>query len=75
MLQRPSRSRSDPLVGQRFHIVPEDRAVIRIGIKVKIAPGRAEFVFDRAQQFMAADRKGFSPGQTDCTISIAGSCP
>src|ERR1700760_2133763 len=37
------------LVGQRFHIVSEDRAVIGISVKVQVPPGRSQLIFNRAQ--------------------------
>jgi hypothetical protein len=46
---RRGSDRTGDLVRQRFHIITEDRAVIGIGIKVKVAPGRAKLIFHRAQ--------------------------
>src|SRR5262249_44696219 len=41
--------RAGDLVWQRLHIITEDRAVIGIGIKVKVAPCRTQLIFYRAQ--------------------------
>src|SRR6201996_361195 len=37
------------LVGQRFHIIPKDRTVIGMGIKIEVPPGGSQLVFHRAQ--------------------------
>src|SRR5258708_40348861 len=54
---RRGSDRSSYLIWQRFHIIPEDRTVIGISIKVKVAPGRTQFVFHLAQYRMTTDRE------------------
>src|ERR1700753_2603233 len=49
--------RSGDLIGQSFHIIAEDRTVIRIGVKVKVAPGGTQLVLHGAQNFVTAHRK------------------
>src|ERR1700694_1436626 len=46
---RRGSDRAGDFIRQRFHIIAEDRTVIGIGIKVKVAAGRSELVFYRAQ--------------------------
>src|ERR1700723_4043303 len=46
---RRSSDRAGDLVGQRFHIITEDRAVIGISIKIEVATGRSKLVFYLAQ--------------------------
>src|SRR6266851_4275054 len=46
---RRGSERPGDLVGQRFHIISKDRTVIGIGIKIKVAPRRSQFIFHRAQ--------------------------
>src|SRR5665213_104872 len=45
---RRGSDRAGDLVGQRFHIIAEDRTVIGIGIKVKVPARRSQLVFHRA---------------------------
>src|SRR6202021_879381 len=41
--------RPGDLIWQGFHIIAEDRTVIGIGVKIKVAPGGSELVFHSAQ--------------------------